>query len=63
MDSPWRREHAACRVIGVGGMWAVGDSVRLFETVAKGGVGVAPSRALLEAGVKVAAHVCRCDHA
>lgn len=59
----WIRHGGESMLRAESSVWAVGDSVRLFEPVAKGGVGVAPSRTLLEAGVKVAAHVCRCDHA
>eukprot|EP00966_Prymnesium_polylepis_P293316 6775018-Prymnesium_polylepis.1 len=57
----WIRHGGESMLRAESPVWEAGDSVRLFEPVAKGGVGVAASRMLLEAGVKVAAHVCRCD--
>ena len=38
--------------------WQVGDSARLFEPAGMGGLGIAVSRELLDAGVRVLAHMC-----
>eukprot|EP00966_Prymnesium_polylepis_P127098 2939524-Prymnesium_polylepis.1 len=48
----WARHGGESVLRAESSAWQAGDSLRLFEPEARGGVGVAASGELLEAGVK-----------
>ena len=56
----WIRHGSAkpCKALAADApAWQVGDSARLFEPVSVGGLGIPASRELLDAGVRVLAHM------